>query len=117
MGPIQILGIALAASLAVNALQFRAYLGVRDERTEAIGARDQALGAAKTCSESVDRLQAAAVTMEAENGELRQAAAQARQGYERQAQQLLSLAPPVPGDDCRSAAAIYDGWLQGRAKR
>jgi hypothetical protein len=107
---------ALVASLLGNALQLKLYLGARDERVEATGARDQARAAATSCNAAVERLttQAAARAKAAASGR-RQADVTART-HEQRAQEILVAPAAMPGDECRSAAAEVDRWLQGRGK-
>jgi hypothetical protein len=115
MSIIQILGLLLALSVAGNAWLGNSYLGARDERTEAIGARDQARGAAILCGESVQALNDAAVKREKEHGvEVAQAAASAAV-LQRRAQLQLVTPATRPGDDCGSAGDRVNNWLKARA--
>lgn len=115
--------LALGLSLAVNGLLGWAYLGQRDDTTEARtalrdmeGQRDGARQAASACSDSVDDLRELADKRAREAAPARAAAASAAQGYNQRADQILSTPAPVPGDACASAQARVDSWLQGRAK-
>lgn len=110
------LGIALAVSLAGNGWLATAYLGVRDERTEVKGERDQARSAANTCSEQVDQLQAVAATRAASAVQAIAAARKADQAKQSRAQQILSTPATVPGNDCKSADDRARSWIAGRAK-
>lgn len=115
--------LALGLSLAVNGLLGWAYLGQRDDTTEARtalrdmeGQRDGARQAASACSDSVDDLRKLADRRYVVAAPARAAAASAAQGHNQRADVILSTPAPVPGDACASAQARVDSWLQGRAK-
>lgn len=115
--------ITILLSLAANAVLGWAYLGQRDDTTEARtalrdmqGQRDGASGAASACSDSLDDLRELADQRAREAAPARAAAASAAQGHNRRADQILSTPAPVPGDACASAQARVDDWLKGRAK-
>lgn len=115
--------IALAISLAANAALGWAYLGQRDDTTEARtalrdmeGQRDGARQSASACSDSVDDLRELADKRAREAAPARAAAASAAQGRNQLADLILSTPAPVPGDVCASAQARVDDWLKGRAK-
>lgn len=110
------LGGLLACSLAGNAYLARSILEVRDERTQAIGERDQARSAADTCSEATEALRTAA-DKRAKDAQLQLAAARkATLDAQGRAQHILSTPPTVPGDDCRSASDRVRNWIKGRAR-
>lgn len=115
--------IALAISVAINAALGWAYLGQRDDTTEARtalrdlgGQRDGARQAASACSDSVDDLRKLADKLAREAAPARAAAASAAQGHNQRADVILSTPAPVPGDACASAQARVDEWLKGRVK-
>jgi hypothetical protein len=104
----------LAASVLANAVLGWSYLGARDERTEAIGARDQARAAATACSAGVSRLEDAARTRAGEAFRAMERARGQAVTHQAAAQRILSSAPSVPGDACKSAGDAIDAWLLGR---
>ncbi|GDY37673.1 hypothetical protein [Acidovorax sp. NB1] len=115
--------IALAISVAANGLLGWAYLGQRDDTTEAQtalrdmeGQRDGIRQAASECSASVDDLRKLAERRYVVAAPARAAAASAAQGHNQRADVILSTPAPVPGDVCASAQARVDEWLKGRAK-
>lgn len=115
--------VALAVSVAANAALGWAYLGQRDDTTEAKtalrdmqGQRDGARQAASACSDSVDDLRELADKRAREAAPAQAAAASAAQGHNQRADQILAAPAPVPGDVCASAQARVDDWLKGRAK-
>lgn len=115
--------LALGISLATNAALGWAYLGQRDETTEARtalrdmeGQRDGARQAASACSDSVDDLRELADKRARDAAPARAAAASTAQGHNHRADQILAAPQPVPGDACASAQARVDEWLNGRAK-
>lgn len=116
LSPMSILILMLVASLAGNAWQFRTYLGVRDQRTEAIGERDQARSAANACSDATEALVDLAGKRKKENEAERRRAYEAGAKSQVKAQQILSAPPSKPGDDCGSAVDRFDGWLAGRGR-
>jgi hypothetical protein len=116
--------IALAISVAANAALGWAYLGQRDDTTEARtalrdmeGQRDGARQAASACSDSVDDLRELADQRAREAAPDRAAAASTAQGHNQRADQILATPAPVPGDACASAQARVDSWLQGRTTK
>lgn len=116
--------VALAISVAANAALGWAYLGQRDETTEARtalrdmqGQRDGARDAASACSDSVEDLRELADQRGREAATARAAAADKAQGHNQRADVILAAPPPVPGDACASAQARVDSWLQGRAQK
>jgi hypothetical protein len=113
---IQILGLLLALSVAGNAWLGSSYLGARDERTQAIGQRDQARGAASMCSDATEALQEAAGQRTKENAAAVAQAAAAGAARERRAQLQLSTPATRPGNDCGSAGDRFDNWLKGRTQ-
>lgn len=115
--------IALAISVAVNGLLGWAYLGQRDDTTEAKadlrameGKRDGIRQVASACSDSVGDLRELADKRARDAAPARVAAASAAQGHNQRADQILSTPAPVPGDVCASAQTRVDDWLKGRAK-
>lgn len=106
----------LATSMVANALLGWAYLGARDDLAEANGARDQARGAAKSCSTGVRELQRQAAETAREGARLRAKADSEALAFEKRAQRILAAPAAFPGDDCRSADAAIDEWLHGRVK-
>ena len=115
--------IALAISVAANAVLGWAYLGQRDDTTEARtalrdmeGQRDGARQLASECSASVDDLRKLADRRYTVAAPARAAAASAAQAHNQRADAILAAPAPIPGDACASAQARVDSWLQGRAK-
>lgn len=115
--------IALAISVAANALLGWAYLGQRDDTARAQanlrnmqGQRDGAIQAASACSASIDDLRKLAERRYTVAAPARVAAASAAQAHNQRADAILAAPAPVPGDACASAQARVDSWLQGRAK-
>lgn len=115
--------IGLAISVAANAALGWAYLGQRDDTTEARtalrdmeGQRDGARQAASACSDSVDDLRELANKRARDAAPARAAAVSAAQGHNQRADQILAAPAPVPGDVCASAQARVDEWLKGRAE-
>lgn len=120
MNPVHIV---LALSVAANAALGWAYLGQRDDTTQArvdLSAmereRDGARGAASACNDAVEALQDQAAKRAAAAVPMRAAAVKAAQQSERRADYTLTLKPRHVGDACASAQALADEWLQGRAK-
>ena len=120
MNPLHII---LALSVAANAALGWAYLGQRDDTTQARAdlagmerQRDGARGAASACSDAVEVLQDLAGKRAAAAVPVRAAAAKAAQQSERRADYTLSLKPRHVGDACASAQALADEWLRGRVK-
>lgn len=115
--------LALGLSLAANAALGWAYLGQRDDTTEAKtalrdmqGQRDGARQAASACSDSVDDLRELTDKRARDAVLARAVAASAAQGHNQRADQILATPAPVPGDACASAQTRVDDWLKGRAK-
>ena len=115
--------VALAISVAANAVLGWAYLGQRDETATAQadlrameGQRDGARQAASACSDSVDDLRELAGKRAREAAPARAAAASAAQRHNQRADLILSTPALVPGDACASAQARVDEWLKVRAK-
>lgn len=114
--------IIILGSLALNAVLGWAYLGQRDDTTEAKtalrgmqGQRDGARDAASACSDSVDDLRDLADQRARDAAAARAVAASQAQGHNQKADAILSTPAPVPGDVCASAQARVDDWLKGRA--
>lgn len=110
------LGLALLISLAGNAVLGWVYLGARDERVEAIGARDQARAAATACSDATEALRELADKRAAEGKAAAAVARRKANAHEQLAQQILATPASTPGDDCKSAQDRAGAWLRGRAK-
>ena len=109
-------------SIALNAVLGWAYLGQRDDTTEAKtalrdmqGQRDGAREAASACSDAVDDLRTLADQRAQEADAARAQARKAAAGRNARADAILSAPPAVPGDDCASARVRVDQWLKGRA--
>lgn len=120
MNPITII---LCASLAANAVLGWAYLGQRDDTTEAQtalrdmqGQRDGARQAASACSDAVDDLRTLADKRQAAAAPARAAAASTARDLQQRADYTLGLKPRVPGDMCGSLQALGDEWLRNRGK-
>lgn len=120
MSPGQII---ILLSLAANAVLGWAYLGQRDDTTQARaelkdmqGQRDGARGAASACSDSIDDLRELADQRGRDAAQARTAAAGKAQGHNQRADEILATPAPVPGDVCASAQARVDDWLKGRSK-
>jgi len=120
MTPLQII---LLVSLAANGLLGWAYLGERDDATEAraaVSAKDQELagvrGAAEACSTRVDELRTLANKRAQEAASARRAAADRAAQHNQQADAILAAPSAVPGDACASAQHRVDTWLQGRTR-
>jgi hypothetical protein len=110
------LAIALGVSLLGNAALTHSYLGVRDERTEAQGERDQARFAATACSDATEALQEQAGKRLVENkAEVARAAANAT-ARAAKAQREIQLPATRPNDDCGSAVDRATRWLAERGK-
>lgn len=116
--------LVLGLSLAFNGLLGWAYLGQRDDTTEARtalrdmeGQRDGAREVASACSDSVDDLRELADKRARDAAPARAAAASAAQGHNTRADQILAAPQPVPGYACASAQARVDDWLKGRATK
>lgn len=114
---------ALAISVAANAALGWAYLGQRDDTTEARtalrdmeGQRDGIREVASECSASVDDLRKLADRRYIVAAPARAAAASTAQGHNQRADAILATPAPVPGDACASAQTRVDEWLKGRAK-
>jgi hypothetical protein len=108
--------LALAVSLAGNAWQIHTYLGVRDDRTAAIGERDQARSAATMCSDATEALHEAAGKRAIENKAAVATAAAKAEARGRKAAQELMAGPTRPGDDCGSAGDRVNRWLEMRGQ-
>jgi hypothetical protein len=112
--PVIWVSIALAASMAGNAALTAAYLGQRDETTEARGDRDRAQADAKACSDGVLSLQAAAEQRAKDAEKERDAATAKQKQAQATAAELMRRKPSVPADSCASAKAQIDDWLSSR---
>jgi hypothetical protein len=93
-----------------------AWLSARDRVASLVVERDQAIGAASQCSESVANLQRLAAKRQREGRPAIAAAAKTAQVAEQRADQILAAPPSTPGDDCKSAQDQVDIWLASRGK-
>ena len=117
------LALALLGSLAANGLLSWAYLGQRDDATQAradLGAmeqqRDGARADARACSDAVDNLRDLADRLADDAKAARAEAAAKAKGHNQKADAILATPPAVPGDDCQSAQVRVANWLKGRAQ-
>ena len=108
------MGYALLASVALNGILGWAWLDARDAGAVARDQRDTAQSAAKACGDETERLHRLAEQRTREAQAARQKAAQAAALHGKRADAILAAPPAVPGDDCASARARVDNWLQGR---
>lgn len=106
--------IALAVSLLGNVGLGKAYMGARDERTQAISDRDSARTAATACSDSVDDLFALAKKRTKDAAREVLAAKDRARAAESRARAILAAPQKVPGDTCASAQAEVDEELGSR---
>lgn len=117
------LALALLASLTTNGLLGWAYLGQRDDATQAradLGAmeqqRDGARADARACSDAVDNLRDLADRLADDAKAARAEAAAKAKDHNQKADAILATPPAVPGDDCQSAQVRVADWLKGRAQ-
>jgi hypothetical protein len=109
-----ILGIGLAASLAINALQFfwisslRKDIAVQQART--VMAQDTA----KACSAAFDDLRAAAARQAKQSAAAIEQANRQALDANRRADRERNRLQAVPGDSCASAEVETREWLQIR---
>lgn len=113
MSPITVV---LAISLAANAALGWVYLGQRDTATVAKTETKQADGVSKACTEGVKTLSKQAAKRHADGAPKVAAATQQAEDAGKQAVQILTTPPAVPGNDCKSAQATVDAWWERRAK-
>ncbi|RYF32070.1 MAG: hypothetical protein EOO23_00325 [Comamonadaceae bacterium] len=113
--------IALAISVAANGVLGLAYLGQRDDITEARtalrdmqGQRDGARQAASECNDSVEALRELADRRDRDAAPVRAAAANKAQDRNQRADIILFTPASVPGDVCTSAQTRVDDWLKKR---
>ena len=117
MNPLLIgLLVALAISAGGNVLLGISYLDTRDDLAHAESDRDWAHKAASNCSAGVQKLHSAAAIRAQEAASARVAADHQASTHSQRAQQILAAPPADPTDDCKSAGAAIDAWLQGKAK-
>lgn len=116
--------LALLASLAANVLLGWAYLGQRDDATQAradLGAmeqqRDSARQAASACSDAVDDLRTLADQRASEAKAARTEAAAKAKSHHQKADAILATPPAMPGDDCQSAQVRVADWLSERRQK
>lgn len=112
----QVLALLLSLSMAANTALGWLYLGQRDTATVATTETKQADGVAKACTEGVKTLGTQAAKRHADGAPKVEAARQQAEDAGRQAFQILTTPPAVPGDDCKSAQATVDAWWAGRAQ-
>ena len=107
--------IALAVSLAGNALLTRLWLSSRDDAATAAERTAQALGDAKLCS---DGAKAVLQASEIKTAEAEKAIAAARNGAKtlRSRADRTLATPATSADDCKAAGDVVDAWLTERAK-
>lgn len=114
--PTLLLAAALGLSLFANAGLTHAYLGARDDRTQAVADRDSARSAATACSDSVEALgdlardRAKQAKVDVDAAKVRAATAEER------ARRILNAPQKVPGNVCASAQAEVDEELASRGK-
>lgn len=115
MSPVRIvIGTILALSLAGNAWLGRAWLGQRDKATVAVVEERQAVGVALECSKGTEKLDAAADQRHAAAAPLIATAKDKAKDLDRQADQIMTTPPAVPGNACASAQAQLDDWWEKR---
>jgi|GEM_PF-1030581 len=78
--------------------------------------RDTALGAAKTCSDSVRALADAGAQRASAAEPARQQAQQRAQQHTQRAGAIIATQPAVPNDDAASARQRIDAWLRARGQ-
>ena len=115
--------VALAISVAANAALGWAYLGQRDDTTQARGElramegqRDGARQLASECSDATEALREQASRRAAAAAPARAAAASTASALQQRSDYTLSLKPRDPANLCGSMQALGDEWLQGRVK-
>jgi Flp pilus assembly protein TadB len=111
------LHIVLVISLIANAALGYAYLGQRDTATAAKTETKQSDGVAKACTEGVKTLRKQAAKRHADATPKVAAAAQQAEDAGKQAVQILTTPPAVPGNDCKSAQATVDAWWARKATK
>lgn len=114
--PFQALALALALSLAGNALLAKAWLGARDARQAVALERDSARADASACSAAVESLQKFAMQRLKDATTARKAAEEQARKHAQRADKTLGKAPAVPGDMCASMQVLGDGWLKERGQ-
>lgn len=115
MNPIMaMLGVALAMSLAANALQFSTVGELREKVGATDNARATAVSAAATCSASVQNLAKASAELKATHQAALDAARAAGVTAGRRAESERYRKQAVPGDACASAQVETDEWLRER---
>lgn len=108
--------IAIALLSASSWAMGWAWRSARDRVATLLVERDQAIGAASQCSESVANLQRLAAKRLREGQPAIAAAAKTAQVAEQRADQILAAPASTPGDDCKSAQDQVDSWLASRVK-
>lgn len=116
MNPLLLLSIALALSLSGNAGLTYVYLGARDDLATSNSDRDHAEGAARTCDNSIGKLQKAAEDRALAAYRTRlDATALAKNKYELAAE--IMAAPASDPNDCIAARQRRNKWLQSRTSK
>ena len=87
------------------------------ERDKARTERAAALGAAKTCSDSVAALKTEADKRAEAAAPARQQAARTAHTNQQRAAAIMAAPPKVPGDDAASAQAQIDAWIAGKGEK
>lgn len=108
--------IAIALLSASSWAMGWAWINARDRVASLVVERDNAIGAASQCSESVANLQRLAAKRQREGQPAIAAAAKTAQVAEQRADQILATPASTPGDDCKSAQDQVQSWLAGRGK-
>ncbi len=108
-----IMGVALAISMAANALTGWAYIGAREEIAAGKVLLEDARGAASACSDATDALRDLADQRAKEAKTARTAADLAAKDRDQRADDILSTAASDP-DDCKAAQQRATTWLKGR---
>lgn len=111
-----ILGIGLAASLAINALQYYWISSLRQDiavqKAKTITAQDTA----KACSAAFDDLRAAAARQAKQSAAAIEQAKRDALDANRRADRERNRPQAVPGNACASAEVETRGWLQSRRR-
>lgn len=120
--PVAVAGGLLAISLAINLWQINRHVKIEKKLTTAeeavkTGKRDLA-GQVKltaACSDSVDAMARAAEEAKAAHAKALLEAQKNNSTHQGRAQKILSTAPSVPGDTCKSITSLVGDWRKGRA--
>ncbi len=106
---------ALAVALITATAMGHAWLGARDDLARQGEQMTNTTNAATACSDSIDKLLLVSQRRKAEDAPKIAAAAASAAAGDKRADEILAAAPADPADDCKSAQAQVDKWLQGRA--